>query len=175
VQAHVVAPTGPAAVRANSPWPMMIFPCRRCAEPSRDLSIPATSHRNEPAAIRQGRARADGRVVSRPRSGGPEADRPALRDARGVQAPLALTAPWAVRGLATVPGSDGSPEARAASQPPQSMDERGPSPGGEANRRKGLSEKALWLDRRAERLSGRLIVQNEAECPKSVQHQVLIE
>jgi hypothetical protein len=54
-----------SASRVNSPWVMVIFPSRRCAERAEDRRIVAAIHRTGPEAIRQGRARL---VFSRPRS-----------------------------------------------------------------------------------------------------------
>ena len=58
-----------AAARVRSPWVMVLFPCRRCVELPRGRGIAAATHRSETEAIRQGRARADGRAFTRPRSG----------------------------------------------------------------------------------------------------------
>jgi hypothetical protein len=67
------------AARVRSPWVMVIFPCRRCAELPRDRGIAAIIHRSGPEAIRQGRARParrlawrriGGRLLLRMRAGG---------------------------------------------------------------------------------------------------------
>jgi len=56
---------GLAAARVRSPWVMVVFPGRRCAEVPRDRGIAAVSDRGEAERIRQGRAPRAGLIRDR--------------------------------------------------------------------------------------------------------------
>ena len=50
---------GLAAGRVKSPWVMVVFPCRRCAEVPRDRNIAPATYHSESEGIPQGPARAN--------------------------------------------------------------------------------------------------------------------
>ena len=50
-----------AAARVRSPWVMVVFPWRRCAEVPRDRDIATATYHSEPEGIPQGPARANTR------------------------------------------------------------------------------------------------------------------